>query len=90
VPFSKYEGDDLPNIERPCFHNTSSTNQQSKIVNSISLQNRARILKRLWSSGIDSKEWIPPAYGAWRAGTTTLFLAPIDCLKIPSQYMYCG
>ncbi len=34
----------------------------------------ARIFKRLWSPGIDSKEWIPPAYVAWRAGTITLFL----------------
>ncbi len=36
--------------------------------------NWARIFKRLWSPGIDSKEWIPPAYVAWRAGTITLFL----------------
>jgi hypothetical protein len=36
--------------------------------------NRARIFKRLWSPGIDSKERIPPAYVAWRAGTITLFL----------------
>ncbi len=35
---------------------------------------RARIFKRLWSPGIDSKEWIPPAYVAWRAGMITLFL----------------
>ena len=35
---------------------------------------RACIFKRLWSPGIDSKEWIPPAYVAWRASTTTLFL----------------
>jgi hypothetical protein len=35
---------------------------------------RARIFKRLWSTGIDSKERIPPAYVAWRAGTITLFL----------------
>ncbi len=35
---------------------------------------RARIFKRLWSPGIDSKERIPPAYVAWRAGTITLFL----------------
>jgi hypothetical protein len=34
----------------------------------------ARIFKRLWSPGIDSKEWIPPAYVARRAGTITLFL----------------
>jgi hypothetical protein len=34
----------------------------------------ARIFKRLWIPGIDSKEWIPPAYVDWRAGTITLFL----------------
>ncbi len=34
----------------------------------------ARIFKRLWSPGIDSKEWIPPVYVAWRAVTITLFL----------------
>jgi hypothetical protein len=34
----------------------------------------ARIFKRLWSPGTDFKEWIPPAYVAWRAGTKTLFL----------------
>ena len=38
------------------------------------VKNRARIFKRLWSPGIDCKEWIPPAYVAWRAGTITLFL----------------
>jgi hypothetical protein len=51
---------------------------------------RARIFKRLWSPGIDSKEWIPPAYVAWRAGMIILyiptgFLAPIDFLKIPAR-----
>ncbi len=35
---------------------------------------RARIFKLLRGPGIDSKESIPPAYIAWRAGTTTLFL----------------
>ncbi len=34
----------------------------------------ARIFKCLWGPGIDSKEWIPPAYVAWRAGTITLYL----------------
>ncbi len=34
----------------------------------------ARIFKCLWSPGIDSKELIPPAYVAWRAGKITLFL----------------
>ncbi len=51
---------------------------------------RARIFKLLRSSRIDSKESIPPAYVAWRVGTTTLFLRSvpnphIDCLKIPAQ-----
>ncbi len=36
--------------------------------------NRARIFKRLWNSGIDSKASIPTTYVAWRAGTITLFL----------------
>ncbi len=31
---------------------------------------RDRICKRLRSPGINSKEAIPPAYVAWRAGTT--------------------
>jgi hypothetical protein len=35
---------------------------------------RARIFKLLSSPRIDSKESIQPAYVAWRAGTTTLFL----------------
>jgi hypothetical protein len=34
----------------------------------------ARIFKRLWSPGIDSKASILPAYVAWRAGTIILFL----------------
>ncbi len=34
---------------------------------------RARICKRLRDPRIDSKESIPPAYVAWRAGTITLF-----------------
>ncbi len=44
----------------------------------------AGIFKRVWGPVIDSKEWIPPAYVAWRAGTITLFLAPIAALKIPA------
>jgi hypothetical protein len=35
--------------------------------------NRDGIFKLLRSPGIDSKELIPPAYVAWRAGTTALF-----------------
>jgi hypothetical protein len=40
---------------------------------------------------IDSKECIPPANVAWRAGTITLFLlilAPIDFLKIPALFIF--
>jgi hypothetical protein len=32
------------------------------------------IFKLLRGPGIDSEESIPPAYAAWRTGTTTLFL----------------
>jgi hypothetical protein len=40
---------------------------------------------------MDSKEWIPPAYVAWRAGIydnpiPPRFLGPIDYLKIPALY----
>ncbi len=35
---------------------------------------RDGIFELLSSPGIDSKESIPPAYVAWRAGTTTLYL----------------
>ncbi len=38
------------------------------------IEHRDGILKLLRSSGIDSKEQIPPAYVVWRASTTTLFL----------------
>jgi len=37
---------------------------------------RARICKRLRSPGIDSKESIPPAYVAWRAGTSKSVVVP--------------
>ena len=37
---------------------------------------RARICKRVRSLGIDSKESIPPAYEAWRAGTSNRFVVP--------------
>ncbi len=40
-------------------------------------QDWARTFKCLWGPGIDSKEWIPPAYVAWRAGTKTLFLLSV-------------
>ncbi len=40
--------------------------------------NIARIFKRLWGPEIDSKERIPPAYVAWRAG-----MIPCSC-SVPS------
>jgi hypothetical protein len=44
----------------------------------------AGIVKLLRSPGIYSNEPIPPAFVAWRAGPTTLFLfGSIDCSKIP-------
>ncbi len=48
-------------------------------------QTWARIFKRLWSPGIESKEWIPPAYVTRYDNPIPIwFLAPIDCLKIPA------
>ncbi len=47
---------------------------QGKVSRRLAFVHRARTFKCLWGSGIDSKEWIPPAYVAWRAGTITLFL----------------
>jgi hypothetical protein len=37
---------------------------------------RARICKRLRRPGIDSEDSIPPAYVAWRAGTTNMVVVP--------------
>jgi hypothetical protein len=49
---------------------------------------RARIFKRLWSPGIDSKELIPPGLcilaGRYDSPIPTRCLAPIDFLKIPA------
>ncbi len=47
---------------------------------------RARIFKCLWSPGINSKDWIPPAFvglaGRYDNPIPTRCLALIDCLKI--------
>jgi hypothetical protein len=48
--------------------------------------NRGGILKLLWSPGIDSKEFIPPAYalaGLYNNPIPARFLAPLDCSKAP-------
>jgi hypothetical protein len=37
---------------------------------------RARICKPLRRPGIDSEDWIPPAYVAWRAGMTNRVVVP--------------
>jgi hypothetical protein len=34
------------------------------------------------------KESIPPGYIGWPASTTTWFLAPIECSKIPALIKY--
>ncbi len=56
----------------------------------IYIENRARILKCLRSTGFDSKDSILPAYVAWLPRNDnpipTRFLAPIDCLKIPAVH----
>ncbi len=36
------------------------------------ISDRTGIFKRLWSPGIDSKEWIPAAYVAWRAYSSSV------------------
>ena len=41
--------------------NISYTGTQYPLYSAYSLP-RARIFKRLWNPGIDTKEWIPPAY----------------------------
>jgi hypothetical protein len=50
----------------------------------------ARIFKRFWSPGIDSEDWIPPAYICSLADRydnpiPPRCLAPINCLIIPAQ-----
>jgi hypothetical protein len=50
----------------------ASLMQANQLRNRISL--RALIFKLLRRSRVDSKDSIPPAYVAWRAGTTTHFL----------------
>jgi hypothetical protein len=44
------------------------------LVSNLKADIRDGIFKLLRSPGIDSKEPILPAYVAWQAGTTTLFL----------------
>ncbi len=41
-----------------------------------SRQSRARICKRLRRPGIDSEDSFPPAYVAWRVGTTNRVVVP--------------
>jgi hypothetical protein len=48
-------------------------------------------LKLLWSSGIDSKELIPPSYALadrYNNPIPAWFLAPIDCSKVPAPCWY--
>ncbi len=49
------------------------------------LEIRARICKRFRSPfGIDSEESVPPAYFAWRTGTTSKVVVPAHMLGIDS------
>jgi hypothetical protein len=77
-----------------CFNYHDHATSQDRLHKIVTVKYRARIFKCLWSPGIDSKEWIPPVYVAWRAGTITplptRFLVPIDCLKIPALYVQCN
>ncbi len=56
------------------------------------LHSWARICKCLRSPGIDSKESIPPAYVAWRAGTSNRVVVPArPCWEsIPGLLIYQG
>jgi hypothetical protein len=59
------------------------------------LRNRAGIFKLLRSPGIDSMEYLPPAYVCSLAGRygnpiPSRFLAPIDRSKIPAQNICCN
>ncbi len=74
-------------------HGSEDPESTPKCHGSATLVYRARIFKRLWSPGIDSKEWILRAYVAWRAGTITLhipprFQAPIDSYVPDTHIMY--
>jgi hypothetical protein len=40
--------------------------------------------KLLWSPGIDSEKSIPPAYEAWRSGTTNRVVEPVRQAGIDS------
>ncbi len=60
-------------LHQSILNSESTINQSPTKLGSIRTT-RASIFKRLWSPEIDSKERIPPAYVAWRAGTITLFL----------------
>ncbi len=51
-------------------------------------RNRDGIFKLSRSPGIYAKESFPPGYIGWRASTTTRFLAPIVCKKIPAHARY--
>jgi hypothetical protein len=56
------------------YHAGPPVSQCVSPVITIVLYTRDGIFKPLRSTGIDSRESIPPAYVAWRAGTTTLLL----------------
>ncbi len=71
-----------------CYDCRLNADPQMEHMHVLKVLFRYGIFKLLRSPGIDSKESIPPAYVAWRVGTTTLFLleflAPINRSKIPA------
>ncbi len=72
----------LPTLLRPmnmiCFHNRTSHGSETRLKTYLSIGLRGGRMTMgpnfFRSPGTYSKESIPPAYVAWRAGTTTLFL----------------
>jgi hypothetical protein len=59
-------------ISAQTWHNTPR--MLPFIPNYLLCESRARIFKLLRNPRIDSKESIPPAYVAWRVGSTNIFL----------------
>jgi hypothetical protein len=72
-PYSMRRNWSVKTLARKYQHARSSKNLERNHGRDIG-ENRDGIFKLLRSPGIDSKESIPPAYVAWRASTTTLFL----------------
>ncbi len=53
-----------------CWPRRSASLRSRSRLSFLWIRIRARICKRLWNPGIDSEEPTPPAFVAWRGGTT--------------------